>query len=142
MWVYQRNQNIKPLVKVSLVLKASFKQTKLFKIGGKMERKEIQATSYNGAPIDRTSYSFLRKYILSYKRIFFDDKWFRPIVNLHLAKFDHSLTCQNLILAFLHNNVHEYLSTYIFCYFPPAFLLKCFNQPKEANKQIEHAKKN
>ena len=67
-----------------------------------------------------------------------DSKLFRPIVRLHLAKFDHSLTCQNLILAFLHNNVHyEYL---VFCYFPPAYLVKYFNKLKEANKQIEHAK--
>ena len=101
LWVFQRNQNINPLVKVSLVLKASLKQIKLFKIGGK-----IQAASYNGAPIDKTSHSFLRKYILSNKIMLLDDKWFRPIVRLHLAKFDHSLTCQNLILAFLHNNVH------------------------------------
>ena len=36
-------------------------------------------------------------------------------MNLHLAKFDHSLTCQNLILAFLHNNVqYEYLSILLF----------------------------
>ena len=100
-YIFQRNQNINPLVKVSLVLKASLKQIKLFKIGGK-----IQAASYNGAPIDKTSHSFLRKYILSNKIMLLDDKWFRPIVRLHLAKFDHSLTCQNLILAFLHNNVH------------------------------------
>ena len=54
-------------------------------------------------------------YLLSNKRMLLDNKWYCPIVHLHLAKFDHSLTCQNLILAFLHNNIHyEYLSILLF----------------------------